>query len=172
MSTMSANQTICTIFYNQALQNQANNLNTQAGWKQNLFGNQTTGLNTLSNLYGQQNSLYNNALSAQSGLTQQQLSNILGVNEQNAGLYGSLIDSATSPIAAAAAAQEAAQSPAINLWNASLGLNSAPAGALASIAGKYGTTTQRSGGGSFLGNMATGLLGGFASGAGYGLFNR
>ena len=80
-------------------------------------------------------------LGAQSGLLQQQLTNRLGVNDQNAGLYESLIGNASQPIAVAGAAQEAAQTPAINLWNASLGLNGATTGALAAAADK-GTTTS------------------------------
>ncbi len=76
------------------------------------------------------------------------------------GLYGNQIDSATAPITTGAAAQEAAQQPAINLWNASLGLNGATTGALAAAAGK-GTTnstqTQTQSGG---GGLLSGLLGG------------
>ena len=75
------------------------------------------------------------------------------------GLYGNQINSATAPITTGAAAQEAAQQPALNLWNASLGLNNATTGALAAAAGK-GTTTStqtQSGGG---GGLFSGLLGG------------
>lgn len=76
------------------------------------------------------------------------------------GLYGAQIDAATAPITTGAAAQEAAQQPAINLWNASLGLNGATTGALAAAAGK-GTTsntqTQKQSGG---GGLLSGLLGG------------
>lgn len=76
------------------------------------------------------------------------------------GLYGNQINSATAPITTGAAAQEAAQQPAINLWNASLGLNSATTGALAAAAGKGTTTsssTQSQSGG---GGLFSGLLGG------------
>jgi len=76
------------------------------------------------------------------------------------GIYGNQINSATAPITTGAAAQEAAQQPAINLWNASLGLNGATTGALAAAAGK-GTTnstqTQQTSGG---GGLFSGLLGG------------
>lgn len=77
-----------------------------------------------------------------------------------ANLYGNQINGATAGITTAAAAQEAAQQPAINLWNASLGLNGSTTSALAAAAGK-GTTTstqtqKTSGGGGFL----SGLLGG------------
>lgn len=75
-------------------------------------------------------------------------------------LYNNQINNATSGITTAAAAQEAAQQPAINLWNASLGLNGATTGALAAAAGK-GTTnsssTQKANGG---GGFFSGLLGG------------
>jgi len=77
-----------------------------------------------------------------------------------AGIYGNQIDSATSGITTAAAAQEAAQTPAINLWNASLGLNGAGTSALAAAAGK-GTstsTTKTSGGGGLLSGLMGGLL--------------
>lgn len=73
-------------------------------------------------------------------------------------LYGNQLNSATAGTTAAAANQEAAQSPAFNAWNASLGLGGATTGALAAAAGK-GTTTstqhQKSGGG-----LLSGLIGG------------
>lgn len=72
-------------------------------------------------------------------------------------IYGKQLDSATQPITAAAASQEAAQTPATNLWNASLGLNNSTTGALAAASGK-GTTqssSTQSGGG-----LLSGLLGG------------
>ena len=56
--------------------------------------------------------------------------------------------------------QEAAQQPALNLWNASLGLNGSTTSALAAAAGKGTTTsssTQRTSGG---GGLLSGLLGG------------
>ena len=73
------------------------------------------------------------------------------------------IDNATSNITAAAGAQEAAQNPALNLWNASIGLQGTGNQVLGNIAGKYGTgvTTQSGGGGfgNFLGNAAGNWLG-------------
>lgn len=75
-------------------------------------------------------------------------------------IYSQQLQSATSPITTAAAAQEAAQTPATNLWNASLGLNGSTTGALAAAAGKGTTTstsTQSGGGG---GGFFSGLLGG------------
>lgn len=75
------------------------------------------------------------------------------------GLYGQQIDSANAGTTAAGIAQEAAQQPALNLWNASLGLNGSTTSALASAAGKGTTnstqTTKTSGGG-----LLSGLLGG------------
>ena len=73
-------------------------------------------------------------------------------------LYNNQISNATAGITTAAAAQEAAQQPAINLWNASLGLNGSTTSALAAAAGKGTTTstqTQSSSGG-----LLSGLLGG------------
>lgn len=79
---------------------------------------------------------------------------------QVANLNNNQINNATAGITTAAAAQEAAQQPSLNLWNASLGLNGATTGALAAAAGKgttNSTSTQTtSGGGGFL----SGLLGG------------
>lgn len=118
-------------------------------------------INTVSNLTNQQLSNTNNALNAQGSLGQQEYQNTMAANAQNAGIYGNLLDSATSKMTTAAAAQEAAQQPAINLWNASLGLNGATTGALAAAAGKGTTNTSstqtQSGGG---GGLFSGLLGG------------
>ena len=94
------------------------------------------------------------------GLANRQMSNTMGANSANAGIYGNLINSATQPITTAAAAQEAAQKPALNLWNASLGLNGSTTSALAAAAGK-GTTTStshQSGGGGLLSGLMGGLL--------------
>jgi len=77
---------------------------------------------------------------------------------QLANIYGQNIDAAGQPIATAAAAQEGAQQPALNLWNASLGLNGATTGALSSLAGKgTTTTTQKTSGGGLFGGILTGL---------------
>lgn len=87
---------------------------------------------------------YQNSIATQSQLAQQ------GVNNATAG------------ITASTAAQEAAQQPALNLWNASLGIAQSGNNVLGNIAGKYGTTvTSNQGGGfgSFLGGAATGLAG-------------
>ena len=89
---------------------------------------------------------YNNAIATQSQLASQQIGN------------------ATAGITASAAAQEAAQQPALNLWNASLGLAQSGNNVLGNIAGKWGTSVTnqsgRSGGlGGFLGGAVTGLAG-------------
>ena len=82
-------------------------------------------------------------------------------------LYGQQSSGATAGITAGAAAQEAAQQPALNLWNASLGLNGANTGALSAVAGQGTTTaTQTTSGGS---GLLGGLLSGYASNSG-GLF--
>lgn len=74
-------------------------------------------------------------------------------------LYGSQIDSAGQQIVNASAAQEAAQQPALNLWNASLGLNGATTGALSAVGGKGTTTSTSSQSG------GSGLFGGLVSAA-------
>ena len=88
---------------------------------------------------------YNNNIATQSQLANQQLSG------------------ATAGITASAGAQEASQQPALNLWNASLGLQGSGNQVLGNIAGKYGsgvTSTQQNGNfGSFLGGAVTGLAG-------------
>lgn len=90
---------------------------------------------------------------AADAMAQQYQSNIGTLN----GLYGQQASLAGQNITTSAAAQQAAQQPALNLWNASLGLNSgATLGALDAMKGT-GTTTSTSsqsggsGWGSFLG---------------------
>ena len=76
-------------------------------------------------------------------------------------IYGNQINSATAGTTTAAAAQEAAQQPALNLWNASLGLNGSTNSALSAAAGK-GTTnssqTTKTSGGGLLGGLMGGIL--------------
>lgn len=92
---------------------------------------------------------------AANAMAQQYNSNI----SQLSNLYNNQINSATAGTTAAAAAQEAAQQPALNLWNASIGLNGTTTGALAAAAGKGATTnTATTSGGS------SGLLGGLLGG--------
>lgn len=103
---------------------------------------------------------YQNNIQTVGGLANRQMANTMNANSANANIYGNLINSATQPITTAAAAQEAAQKPALNLWNASLGLNGSTASALAAAAGK-GTTTSTShtsGGGGLLSGLMGGIL--------------
>ena len=126
-----------------------NNINTSAGLAQQQLGNTNT------------------ALESQIGASQQQFSNTMGANQFNSGLFGGLIDSSTAGISAGAAAQEGAQQPALNLWNASMGLNQGGTGtALAGVSGKGTTTSTMSqgGGGLFGANGLGGVFGGLASG--------
>lgn len=78
------------------------------------------------------------------------------------GLYGQQVNSAGAPITTTAGAQEAAQQPALNLWNASLGLNNGGTlGALQAMGGQ-GTTTatsKQSGGSGLFGGVLGGLAG-------------
>lgn len=71
-------------------------------------------------------------------------------------IYSNLLNSAGSNITTSAAAQEAAQQPAINLWNASIGLNGTNLGAISAMGNKGTTTTTQSTDG---GNFWSGLLG-------------
>ena len=86
----------------------------------------------------------------------QQYTNNIGLLSQ---LAGQQTSAAGQPISLSAAAQEAAQQPALNLWNASLGLNSGGTGtALNAVAGQGTKTVTQSGGGSGLfGGVLTGL---------------
>lgn len=78
------------------------------------------------------------------------------------GLANDQIANAGQGITTAAGAQDAAINIPKQMWQLSLGLDSANTGTLGSIAGKYGTTTTKNNGGglgSFLGGAATGLAG-------------
>lgn len=88
----------------------------------------------------------------------QQYANNIALQSQ---LAGQMQSAAGQNIALSAAAQEAAQQPALNLWNASMGLNSGGTGtALAAVAGQGTSTATQSGGGSGLfGGVLTGLAG-------------
>ena len=158
-----------------AQQQNANTTNAAQQWAnlaQQRNANQFQLANALQNLYNTQYSQLQGALGQQANLAQQQWSNAQGNNSQNSGLYSNLANMAGSPIALAAAAQEAAQTPAFNAWNASMGLNGATTNALAGIAGK-GTSTQtthQSGGGGFFGGLLGGVLGGAGNALGAGLF--
>jgi hypothetical protein len=97
-------------------------------------------------------------LNTQAGMANQAFQNQLGAQKQNAATLDSLLGHANDNITTAAAAQEASQQPAANLWNMSMGLNGQTTGALAAASGKgttTSTTTQSGGGGLF-----SGLLGG------------
>lgn len=77
-------------------------------------------------------------------------------------LYNDQISNAGQGITTAAGAQDAAINIPKQMWQLSLGLDSANSGTLGSIAGKYGTTTTKNSGGglgSFIGGAATGLAG-------------
>lgn len=102
----------------------------------------TTGMKDLSDSV-------NNTISQQ----QQSYMNLLnGINNGN-------INNASAGITTAAGAQEAAQQPALNLWNASTGLASSGNSTLNALAGKgTTTTTQTTSGGGLLGGLFGGLF--------------
>ena len=152
--------------------NTAQAAQSMAGLAQQQNANTAALAGNLGNIYNTQYTQQQNALGQQANLAQQQWSNTQGNNSQQSGLYSNLANLSGQPITLAAAAQEAAQNPAFNLWNASMGLNQANTNALAGIAGK-GTSTQtthQSGGGGFLGGLLGGVVGGAAQGLGMGLF--
>ena len=75
------------------------------------------------------------------------------------GLYGQQASLAGNNITLNAAAQEAAQTPALNLWNASLGLNSGGTlGALNAVSGQGTTTSTTSSGNNWLGSLFNGAV--------------
>lgn len=83
---------------------------------------------------------------------------------QLADIYGNISNMAGANISLGAAAQEAAQQPAINLWNTSIGLDGTNLGAISAMGGKgTSTSTQRTSGGS---GLWGGILGGLASNSG------
>lgn len=119
-----------------------------------------TALNNLSNNGVLNSSVTSNAMNDISANVANTMANSYTNNVNTlSNLYNNQINNATAGTTTAAAAQEAAQQPALNLWNASLGLNGSTTSALASAAGK-GTTnstqTQKTSGGGLL----SGLLGG------------
>lgn len=130
--------------------NQQGNLTQQQ--LNNVFQNNRFGLDVYNSQFNNQMS----GLNAQQGLLNQYMNNVQSVNAQRGNVGQNIVGNATNGITTAAAAQEAAQTPASNLWNMSLGLNGSTTGALAAAAGKGTTTTKQSGGG----GLFSGLLGG------------
>lgn len=137
----------------------------------------STGLNDISkNVADTMAQNYTSNIGLLSGLNsnnaQQSLSNIglrndmsnAGYNQtlSGAGLLNTInngnIGNASAGITTAAGAQEAAQQPALNVWNASLGLGGAGNSTLNALAGKGTTTTTQSTSGS--GGLLGGLFGG------------
>lgn len=127
--------------------------------------NNTVGnaINSLGNRGVLNSSITNKALgdisNSVSDTMAQQYNNSIGTMSQ---LAGQQVDQATAGITASAGAQEASQQPALNLWNASLGLQGSGNQVLGNIAGKYGTRVQQNNGGgfgNFLGGVATGIAG-------------
>ena len=119
-------------------------------------------INQSADLIGRQENTLGSALGQQAQYAQQQFENTQNNNAQNSGIYGNLINSAATPITTAAGAQEAAISPAQNLWSSSLGLNSAGNATLAGLSGKGTTTsttnyTTPNNGGLFAGIIGAGI---------------
>ena len=87
-------------------------------------------------------------------------------------VYDRIFAHAGKPTALLAAAQEAAQQPALRLWNASIGLNQSATGSLVALSnqGTRTTTTETHQSGGFLGGLFGGITSAFAGGlaSGYG----
>ena len=137
-----------------ALDNITNNVSTIA---QNSMGNLLNGLanNGVLNSSVTTTGIKDLSDSVNNTISQQQQSymNLLnGINNGN-------INNASAGITTAAGAQEAAQQPALNLWNASTGLASSGNSTLNALAGKgTTTTTQTTSGGGLLGGLFGGLF--------------
>lgn len=129
---------------------------------QNSVGNL---LNTMGNNGVINSSVTNQGMNDISKNVANTMANQFTNNVQTLGsLYNDQISNAGQGITTAAGAQDAAINIPKQMWQLSLGLDSANSGTLGSIAGKYGTTTQtqKTGGGglgSLLGNAATAWLG-------------
>lgn len=133
-------------------------LGQQGNLAQQQLGNIANANQQNANLLNQQYQSKMTGLNTQAGMANQAFQNQLGAQKQNAATLDSLLGHANDNITTAAAAQEASQQPAANLWNMSMGLNGQTTGALAAASGKgttTSTTTQSGGGGLF-----SGLLGG------------
>lgn len=129
--------------------------------------NQSMG-NLLNNL--SQNGVINSSVASQGiqGINQAAANTAADMYNQDisqlADIYGNMSNMAGANISLGAAAQEAAQQPAVNLWNTSIGLNGTNLGAISAMGGKgTSTSTQRTSGGS---GIWGGILGGLASNGG------
>ena len=129
--------------------------------------NQSMG-NLLNNL--SQNGVINSSVASQGiqGINQAAANTAADMYNQDisqlADIYGNISNMAGANISLGAAAQEAAQQPAINLWNTSIGLDGTNLGAISAMGGKgTSTSTQRTSGGS---GIWGGILGGLASNSG------
>ena len=99
------------------------------------------------------NDLSSNVANAISQQQQSYMNTLNGINNGN-------ITNASAGITTAAGAQQAAQTPALNLWNASIGLGGVGNDTLGALAGKGTTTTSQTtkGGGGLFGGLLGGLF--------------
>ena len=138
---------------------QTNMENSLKSGVNNTVGNAVSGLGSRGVLSSSvTNSALNNISKNVSDTMAEQYQNNLGVLN---GLYGQQASLAGNQISMSAAAQEAAQQPALNLWNASLGLNSGGTlGALNAVSGSGTTTSTTSGGqkNGWLGSLFNGAV--------------
>lgn len=135
-------------------QNMENSIRTGVN---NTVGNAISGLGARGILNSSVTNTAMNDISKNASDTMaEQYQNNIGVLN---GLYGQQASLAGQGITTSAAAQEAAQQPALNLWNASLGLNNGGTlGALNAMKGTGTTTSTASQGGSGWGSFLGGAL--------------
>lgn len=137
---------------------QANMENSLKSGVNNTVGNTVSSLGSRGVLSSSvTNSALNNISQNVADTMAQQYQNNIGVLN---GLYGQQASLAGNNITLNAAAQEAAQTPALNLWNASLGLNSGGTlGALNAVSGQGTITSTTNGSGNnWLGSLFNGAI--------------
>lgn len=141
---------------------QANMENAIRSGVQNTMGNMVSNLGSRGVLNSSVTNTAMNDISknVSDTMAQQYSNNISNLN----GLYGQQANLAGQNMVLGSAAQEAAQTPAANLWNMSLGLNGAGNQALAALGGKgTSTTTQTMQNGNAFGSIFNGLASGVGS---------
>ena len=166
---------------------QMGNLNTMLGYQSGLTGNQMNALNgalnagvgitnqqlgnnnnlinALSGLYGTEYGEWSGALGTHLNTYNQMLQNYL--NAMNSNIFQNGIANSSNGISTSAAAQEAAQQPALNLWQASMGMSPAQSGAIQALSGRGQTTqTTSNGGGGFWSGMFAPMAAGLGQAAG------
>ena len=100
----------------------------------------------------------------------EQLTRLYQLRLQSVGVWNqtweAILANAARPLITATAAQEAAQQPALRLWNASTGLNQSATGVLVALSNQGTRTQTTSQSGNFLGGVLSAGLTAFGGGWG------